>query len=446
MCVLESCGMSAACTWGLRGAFFRLVFFCDIPPCHFVGHSPLLSPTCTNSNTPCFVFVFSELPLVRAYLLSHHRHITTDHLPSPPGGCVPLPFNAAYDFISPINHTPNIHRHHWIHTSIMAKKTPPSESVSATLPAVGGSPILQRSTRAAARTVAPPSTGRSTRAAARTVAPPSAVAGAAADEAAPTVAPPAAVALQRMRLRTRPQSHLPPLLLLQRMWLSPPLLLLQRMWLSPPHWQGHPQSHLPPLLLLQRMRLRTRHPSAMPRMQGQRKQWRRPPPLLILMSLLCLFCRLILMSHLLLHWLKERILAAPRRTRHRPRLQGQGRRPPHHLSMRIHLILKSLLLHWRATPERSHHPSAYPSAKRTKKAPPAKKAPTAKKHKKTTDKVCAIAYEFIYCFCLWIHILLTHMNSYETFVVWIHIFFPHMNSYHLPMLWIHMFRLRYEFI
>ena len=38
--------------------------------------------------------------------------------------------------------------------SVMAKKTPPSES--ATLPAVGDSPILRRSTRAAARTVAPP--------------------------------------------------------------------------------------------------------------------------------------------------------------------------------------------------------------------------------------------------------------------------------------------------
>jgi hypothetical protein len=64
----------------------------------------------------------------------------------------------------------------------MAKITPPSESVSATLPAVGGSPILRCSTRAAARTVAPPSTGCSTRAAARTVTPPSTVAGAAADE------------------------------------------------------------------------------------------------------------------------------------------------------------------------------------------------------------------------------------------------------------------------
>ena len=38
--------------------------------------------------------------------------------------------------------------------------------------------------------------------------------------------------------------------------------------------------------------------------------------------------------------------------------------------------------------------------KRTKKAAPAKKAPPAKKLKKTTDKVCATSYEFIYYFCL----------------------------------------------
>jgi hypothetical protein len=56
-----------------------------------------------------------------------------------------------------------------------------------------------------------------------------------------------------------------------------------------------------------------------------------------------------------------------------------------------------------------------PSSKHLSKR--AKKAPPAKKHKKTTDKVCTIAYEFIYCFCLRIHILLAHMNSYKTFVL-----------------------------
>ncbi len=45
MCLLKSRGMSAVCTWGLRGAFFRLVFFCDLPPCCFVGHFPLRVPT-----------------------------------------------------------------------------------------------------------------------------------------------------------------------------------------------------------------------------------------------------------------------------------------------------------------------------------------------------------------------------------------------------------------
>ncbi len=39
-------------------------------------------------------------------------------------------------------------------------------------------------------------------------------------------------------------------------------------------------------------------------------------------------------------------------------------------------------------------PSSKCLSKHTKKAPPAKKL------KKTTDKVCAIAYEFIYCCCL----------------------------------------------
>jgi hypothetical protein len=42
-----------------------------------------------------------------------------------------------------------------------------------------------------------------------------------------------------------------------------------------------------------------------------------------------------------------------------------------------------------------------PLAKRTKsEAAPAKKAPPAKKLKKTTDKVCACFYEFIYCYYL----------------------------------------------
>ncbi len=45
MCLLNSRGMSAVCTWGLRGAVFRLVFFCDLPPCCFVGHFPLHVPT-----------------------------------------------------------------------------------------------------------------------------------------------------------------------------------------------------------------------------------------------------------------------------------------------------------------------------------------------------------------------------------------------------------------
>jgi len=91
---------------------------------------------------------------------------------------------------------------------------------------------------------------------ARTVAPPSAVAGAAVDEAIAAVPPPAAVAAAAEEA-------------------------------EPPSLTAAPQLHLPPMLLLQRMRLRTRHPSAMPRMQGQRQQWRHPPPLLnALMSLL----------------------------------------------------------------------------------------------------------------------------------------------------------------
>jgi hypothetical protein len=83
MCLLESCGMSAACTWGLRGAFFRLVFFCDLPPCCFVGHSPLLSHMCNNSNTPCFLGMTTCACVLVVTSVPHHQRpsaITTRRL------------------------------------------------------------------------------------------------------------------------------------------------------------------------------------------------------------------------------------------------------------------------------------------------------------------------------------------------------------------------------
>ena len=103
---------------GTKGGFFQT--------CVFWSPSLLLrgsfTTMCTNSNTPCFlrmttcvcVFVVTSSP-------HHHRPsaITTRRLRL--SSFQPI----AHDFISPINHTPNISRRHWIHITIMAKKPPP---------------------------------------------------------------------------------------------------------------------------------------------------------------------------------------------------------------------------------------------------------------------------------------------------------------------------------
>ena len=181
--------------------------------------------------------------------------------------------------------------------------------------------------------MAPPSTGRSTRAASCTVAPPSAVAGAAADKAiaaAPTVAPPlatvAAAADEAAAVAAAAD-------VVEEMMVE--------IAAAADEAEDTPSKHAPSKRAPSKRNAKTA--------QAKTAMVPSPPLLIVLMSLVRLFHRLILLSQLLLHWLKERRLAAPRRTRHRQSLQGQGQRqqwhrPPHLLILRIHLILKSLLL------------------------------------------------------------------------------------------------------
>ena len=110
MCALKSRGMSVVCTWGLRGAFSRLVFFLWFPPAHLVCHSPLckyvpnLPYVYQNSNTPCFLGI-STCACVLFVTSSPHHHWPSVIITAHP-----------------------IHRHHWNQMSVMAKKPPPSES------------------------------------------------------------------------------------------------------------------------------------------------------------------------------------------------------------------------------------------------------------------------------------------------------------------------------
>ena len=112
---------------GTKGGFFKTYIFGALPPCRFVCHTPLL---CTNSNT---LFFFSEWLLVRVYL-SHQRHISTDHMPSPPGGYFSFPFKPSHmtSYLWLITPQTSIATIEFICLSWL--KSPPP-SVSATLPA-----------------------------------------------------------------------------------------------------------------------------------------------------------------------------------------------------------------------------------------------------------------------------------------------------------------------
>ena len=69
MCVLESCVMSAACTWGLRGLFSSP----SLPLSGSFTTMYLLSHTCTNSNTLCFLGT-STCACVLVVTSSPHHH------------------------------------------------------------------------------------------------------------------------------------------------------------------------------------------------------------------------------------------------------------------------------------------------------------------------------------------------------------------------------------
>ena len=64
--------MSAACTWGLRGAFFRRVF-CDLPPFRFIFRGSFTTRYSQVRVPTLILRVFLELPLARVYLYSPIR-------------------------------------------------------------------------------------------------------------------------------------------------------------------------------------------------------------------------------------------------------------------------------------------------------------------------------------------------------------------------------------
>ncbi len=123
--------MSAVCTWGLKGAFFRSIFLVlSLPAALWVIHH-----YCVPTLILCFFFfgmtacacvlVTSVPHQHRPYAITNRRLRLFSFQP------------IAHDFISLIDRTPNLHCHHWIHMSVMAKKPPPSSS--ATLPALADS-------------------------------------------------------------------------------------------------------------------------------------------------------------------------------------------------------------------------------------------------------------------------------------------------------------------
>jgi hypothetical protein len=104
MCILESCGMSAACTWGLRGAFFRLVFFLCSPSLRLRG-----------SFTPS-VAIDLVVFVVRRHCLRRRRRIPSPIAlsPVPPSPLTSLSLlSAAIVFaVVVISRRPSRRRHH----------------------------------------------------------------------------------------------------------------------------------------------------------------------------------------------------------------------------------------------------------------------------------------------------------------------------------------------
>jgi hypothetical protein len=61
MCALKSCGMSAVCTWGLRGIFFlHLYFLCSSPTvlCAVLWQASFLCMYRTIPKTPNFMLKY----------------------------------------------------------------------------------------------------------------------------------------------------------------------------------------------------------------------------------------------------------------------------------------------------------------------------------------------------------------------------------------------------
>ena len=73
MCALKSRGMSAVCTWGLRGIFFlHLYFLCSSPTvlCAALWQASFLRMYRTISKTPNFMLKYE----LRAYAYGTYDH------------------------------------------------------------------------------------------------------------------------------------------------------------------------------------------------------------------------------------------------------------------------------------------------------------------------------------------------------------------------------------
>ncbi len=132
MCLLESCGMSAVCTWGLRGgAFFRRFFFWSPSLRLRVSFSAM----CANSNTPFFsrndrffVRTCCHISATSPHTICHYHLFSFQPNSWPLRSIRTLHMTSYLRSIA----AKNIHRHLRIHTSFMAK-TPPPQSLRCTL-------------------------------------------------------------------------------------------------------------------------------------------------------------------------------------------------------------------------------------------------------------------------------------------------------------------------
>ena len=122
MCVLKSHGMSAVCTWGLRGIFFLTFTFCALLlQCCVLLCGSHLSYVCTVQVQTLILQSFWGMTYMRTsdHLPSHHLE-ASDFMPP---STTPHNSIATIEFTPPCNQTPFLHLRHWIHTSAMPTKT-----------------------------------------------------------------------------------------------------------------------------------------------------------------------------------------------------------------------------------------------------------------------------------------------------------------------------------